>query len=357
MKILRVGDPHAKVGSLDEMKALVLFVVEQAKLHNVDRIEVLGDLFNTHNVIRLEVIEFWTWALDLLAATCETVVLVGNHDQSGDYNSTFSALSVFALMNKKNLIIVEKPTQMGVFGYVPYTHSSVEFIASANVLADGGVKVLICHQTIEGSKYESGIYAPDGIPAAEWSERFIHVISGHIHSEQSFGNIIYPGTARWDTVTDANRRKGVWLYTHGSGEVGTRVLHGDEDRSGRSSNLSTPAQVGGSQDGVIQTALFISTEQVCSPIKSLEWREGDPCPTGWSEYERVTIELIGSSIWVAGEKEKLKGKCSIKTKITDKQKGIIRKTGDSFEHFMKELFTSSLNKGDLLKYAKEIGIV
>jgi DNA repair exonuclease SbcCD nuclease subunit len=345
VKILRVGDPHAKVGSLDEMKALVLFVVEQAKLHSVDRIEILGDLFHTHNVIRLEVIEFWTWALDLLAATCETVVLVGNHDQSGDYNSTFSALSVFALMNKKNLIIVEKPTQMGVFGYVPYTHSSAEFIASTNVLADQGVKVLVCHQTIEGSKYESGIYAPDGIPAAEWSERFVHVISGHIHSEQSFGNIIYPGTARWDTVTDANRRKGIWLYEHSEGILGSkndRGLLGDS---------------AGKETGTIGRSTFISTEQVCSSIKSLEWREGDPCPTGWSDHERVTIELIGSSVWVAGEKEKLKGKCSIKTKITDKQRGIIRKTGDSFEHFMKELFTSNMNKGDLLKYAKEIGIV
>ena len=317
------------------MKNLILFVVEQAIFHKVDRIEILGDLFHTHNVIRLEVIEFWTWALDLLAQTCETVVLVGNHDQSGDYNSNFSALTVFGLMNKKNLIIIEKPTLLGVFGYVPYIHDPNTFIGVSRQLAESGANVLVCHQTIEGSKYESGIYAPDGIPAAEWSERFIHVISGHIHSEQSFGNIIYPGTARWDTVTDANKRKGIWLFVHGEDAEGS-----DPKNRGR-----------------IQSSSFIPTEKVCSPIKSFEWREGDACPTGWSETERVTIELIGSSIWVASEKEKLKGKCSIKTKITDKQRGVIRKTGDSFEHFMKELFTSSLDKQNLLKYAKEIGIV
>jgi DNA repair exonuclease SbcCD nuclease subunit len=327
LKILRVGDPHAKVGCLEEMKQLILFIVEQAKLHSVDRIEVLGDLFHTHNVIRLEVIEFWVWALDLLSNTCETVVLVGNHDQSGDYNSDFSALTVFSLMQKPNLKIIEKPTQLGVFGYVPYTHDSASFINAARTLQSNGCTVLICHQTIEGSQYESGIYAPDGIPSAEWADSFLHVISGHIHSEQAFGNIIYPGTARWDSVTDANRRKGIWRYIH------------------------DPVT------GAIQSADFISTEKVCSPIRSIEWREGNPEPDKWEPNERVTVELIGSSVWIAGVKDSLKGKCAIKSKITDSAKKVTRKTGNNFEQFIKELFTSNFDKQNLLKYAKEIGIV
>lgn len=327
MKILRVGDPHAKVGSLDEMKALVLFIVAQAKLHGVDRIEVLGDLFHTHNVIRLEVIEFWTWALALLAETCETVVLVGNHDQTGDYASTFSALSVFGLMKWKNLHIIEKPTLLGDFGYVPYTHDIGAFIASVGTLADNGAKVLVCHQTIEGSKYESGIYAPDGIPAAEWSERFVHVISGHIHSEQAFGNIIYPGTARWDSLSDANQRKGIWVYTH------------DHDTAS------------------IRATVFVSTEHVCSPIRCIQWNELGPAPTPWQPGDRVSIELIGSSAWVSMTKEKLKGTCSIKTKVTDKKVSVARKTGSSFENFFKDLFVSNMDKEPLLKYAKEIGVV
>lgn len=327
MLILRVGDPHAKVGVLEEEKALVIFVGEQAKLLGVDRIELLGDLFHTHNVIRLEVLEFWTWALDYLSQICEVVVLVGNHDQTGDYNSTFSALSVFGLMNKKNLVIVEKPTLLGVFGYAPYTHNPDAFIASVGDLATAGARVLVCHQTIEGSKYESGIYAPDGIPPGQWAERFVHVISGHIHSEQAFGNFIYPGTARWDSSVDANRRKGIWCYDHEDG-------------------------------GSIKSATFITTEQVCSPIESIEWREGDPEPELRNkENTRLTIELIGSSVWIAAQKEKLKGKCSLKTKTTDKKASAVRKTGNSFEHFMKDIFPTKHDRVKLMKYAKEIGIV
>lgn len=326
MLVLRVGDPHGKPGNLDEMKSLVLFIGEQAVLLKVDRIELLGDLFHTHNVIRLEVLEFWKWALFYLSDICETIVLVGNHDLSGDYSSSFSVLSLFPLMNKTNLWIIDQPMPIGDFGYVPYTHNPSAFIDSANQLALCGAKVLVCHQTIEGSKYESGIYAPDGIPAGEWSDKFTHVISGHIHSEQAFGNFIYPGTARWDSTTDANRRKGIWLYDHEDG-------------------------------GRITSASFISTDKVCSPIQSIEWKEGDPEPTAWSEAVRMSVELIGSSVWVTTQKERLKGKCSIKTKITDKKVSNVRKTGKDFEDFMKNMFVSTMDREHLLKYAKEIGVV
>lgn len=328
MNILRLGDPHAKVSNLEEMRQLILFVGTIAKEEKVDRIEILGDLFHTHAILRLEVINFWTWALDYLAQICETVVVEGNHDQSGDYSSNFSSLSVFALMNKKNLIVVDKPRTIGVFAYVPYTHDNDKFISIVGSLADSGSKVLICHQTLQGSKYESGIYAPDGIPTEQWAERFIHVISGHIHSEQSFGNIIYPGTARWDTFSDANRRKGIWLYSHGP-------------------------------DGTIQSANFISTENVCSPIKSIEWRETDANSPieQWPTNAKVTVELIGSSAWCATEKRKLQGKCSVKTKITDRSTTQSRKSGDNLENFISNLFVSTMDRTNLLKYAKELGLV
>lgn len=321
-----MGDPHAKVGNLDEMRNLILFVIAIAKEKKVDRIEILGDLFHTHAVLRLEVLDFWVWALNELNEVCETVVLRGNHDMSGDFHSDTSSLGVFSLMNKKNLKIIEKPTLIGVFGYVPYLHDSSEFIRAATDLSNAGAKVLVCHQTFQGSKYESGIYAPDGIPTDAWSLCFSHVISGHIHSEQSFGNFIYPGTARWDTVTDANRRKGIWLYSH------------------------SPIT------GTIDQASFISTENICSPIKSLEYREGEEVPA-WGPNDRVSVELIGSSAWIAGEKEKLKGKCSVKTTFTDTKKTEIRNAGKGLEDFLKNVFVSTMDRDHLIKIAREYGLL
>lgn len=327
MKVLRVGDPHAKVSNLDEMKNLILFVAQMAKEHKIQRIEILGDLMHTHAVLRLEVVAFWIWALDELRQVCQTVAIYGNHDVNGDYNFNTSSLHVFKLMNKENLIIIEEPTLLGVIGYVPYHHDMPSFTNAAGRLSSEGAKVLVCHQTIQGSKYDNGMYAPDGIPTGEWSEKFTHVISGHIHAEQSFGNIIYPGTARWDTIADANSRKGVWIYEH-------------DDTNGQ-----------------IINSTFLSTENVCSPIKCIEWKEGEPQPEPWNENARVAVELIGSSAWIAQEKTKLKGKCTIKTKIVDKQKPKERSTGSNLEHFISNLFSSTMDRKELLAYAKEIGIV
>lgn len=324
VKILRIGDPHAKVNNLGEMRDLVSFALETAKANGVNRIELLGDLYHTHAVLRLEVQEFWTWTLNLLSDSFETVVLVGNHDMSGNYSSKFSALSVFSLLEKRNLKIIEKPTILGAIGYIPYMHDNGEFIATANELADLEAKVLVVHQTLQGSKYENGFYAADGADASKISEKITNIISGHIHSKQEFGRIDYPGTARWDSVSDANQEKGIWIYTH-------------DDSNG---------QVLGKQ--------FISTENVCSPLHQLTFREGEVEPV--IPRGRVTLELVGSSEWVGKQKQKFKGKVGLKSKITDSKKLENRKAGTSFADFTTNIFVSTMDKEHLLKLAKEMGI-
>lgn len=332
MKILRIGDPHAKINNLAEMKSLFDFVLNTAEFYKVDRIEILGDLFHTHAVLRLEVQEFWMKTLNMLSEQFyyDTVVLVGNHDMSGNYNSTFSALSLFAIDigdDPVRLSVIESPQRNGIFGYMPYIHDQQTFINEANKLADQGAKVLVCHQTLQGSRYESGFYAADGVPTGDWAARFTHIISGHIHSEQTFENVIYPGTARWDGVVDANIRKGIWIYEH------------DDDT------------------GQIVKSDFYSTENVCSPLRSIAWKEGDPAPTPWADNERVTLELVGSSEWVNKQKQSFKGKASFKTKITDSKKLESRKSGKSFAEFLNGIFVTSMNKEELEKKAREWHLV
>src|SRR5581483_9288 len=246
MKILRVGDPHVKVNNIKESEKLLKFIVWLAVEHKVDRIEILGDLFHTHSIIRLEVLRFWEEALIELANVCEVVVLVGNHDQTGDYSSSASALDVFQWIedSKKNLKIVNIPTINGQFLYVPYIHDSARFVDVVNSLS-GLAKVLVCHQTFKGSKYESGMYTPDGIDVSLLSPQFIHVISGHIHSRQEFGRVKYPGTPRWDTTADANQPKGLTIYVHSD------------------------------STGEIISEEYISTEGVCSPILQFSVGEGE----------------------------------------------------------------------------------
>lgn len=325
MNILRVGDPHAKPNNLVEMAKLMGFVLEIAQTRNVDRIELLGDLFHTHAVIRLEVMEFWYEWLKILSFNKELIVIVGNHDMSGDYNSKSHAMSVLTMINDDHhqCLIVDYPMQLGVFAYVPYIHDNQRFIDLANGLADSGAKILVSHQTFTGSKFESGIYAPDGIDSD--ALRYDTIISGHIHGRQRFGKVIYPGTARWDTNSDANENKGIWLATH-------------DDLTGK-----------------ILEEEFIDTSHVCEPIYSIEWMEGTKQPT--IPAGRITVELIGTSAWITQQKAHLKGKVGLKSTITDKAKPKTRQAGTNLYDFVNALFITSMDRQELLAYMKEWELV
>ena len=328
MNILYIGDPHIKPSNMKEARQLFTFIKEIILELKPDRVVLLGDLFHTHAVLRLEVLEFWDQWLNELSQICELVVLVGNHDMTGDYNSDSHALSVFKRLESKNLTIVDKPTLRGVHGYLPYIHDKERFIAMANGLASSAAKILVCHQSFSTSKFESGTYDPEGIDPSPIN--FDTIISGHIHANQECladgKQIIHPGTAWWMTESDANQEKGIWLYEH-------------DDST-----------------GAIITKRMIGTKHVVTKIVSIKWEEGKPLPAIEADV-KTTIELIGSAAWVANHKKELKGNYSLKTQITDRVDKSIRNPGKNFHDFVSNVFVTSVDRTALLKYMKEHSIV
>lgn len=326
MRILRVGDPHIRPQNISEAERLMEFVLKIIQGGKVDRLEIMGDLFHTHAVIRLEVLEFWDKWLQAFRDAVETVVLVGNHDMSGDYHSGSHALSVFKRLQNERLKIVDAPTAIGIFGYVPYIHGEPAFKDAVRAMADSGAKVLCCHQTFAGSKYDNGFYAKDGINPDDLP--FDTIISGHIHKEQIFANgkVDYPGTPKWDTASDANEKKGVWLYEH-------------DDTTGK-----------------VISRDMISTEKVCTPILAFTWLEGEEMPV-IPDNAKASIELVGSGDWVSTKKKALKGKASVKTKITDRARRVERKPSNSLENFLMTTYATNMDRQVLLDYAKELKIV
>ena len=328
MKILRIGDPHVKPSNINESDDLMIFVNDMILKHKPDRVELLGDLFHTHSILRLEVIDFWNAWLDTLSEASELFVLTGNHDQSGDYSLGSSALTVFQRIKKKKLQIVENAVHKGIFAYIAYHHDHEEFIAKANGMANDGARVLVCHQTFNGSKYESGMYAPGGIDPALLNYKTI--ISGHIHSTQYIKNgdqtVYYPGTPKWDTLSDANESKGIWLYEHDD------------------------------QTGAVISETCISTNEVCMPIFKLAWEENGKKPD-LPERGKIYIDLVGSSQWVIENTALLKGKAHIQSKITDKVKQEIRDPGKDFLDFLTNIFDEEPNRLKNVEYARELKIV
>ena len=319
MKILRVGDPHVTVNNMRESFSLMCFVLETAKENKVDRVELLGDLFHTHAVLRLEVIKFWDTVFKKFDNEgIKVIALAGNHDMKGDYNSKATALDVF--VNKyHNITIANHPLESDGFLYIPYQHSQEDFEEYCKL---SKAHTLVCHQTFDGAQNDNGTNARDGFGVKDL--QFKHIISGHLHKTQSTGKVFYPGTAKWDTLSDANKDKGIFLFDH--------------------------------KDNGDFTFEFISTETVCIPIKVYELFEGDPVPE-INEKSKIYVTLTGKYSWISRVKKELPAHVKVKPIPTDR---IIKAVSDiqdlNIQDYLDKYFVLSedVNKEQILSILEEL---
>ncbi len=219
-RILVVGDPHAVLEELDECRRLFEYVEKVAAEQKVTEIVILGDLNNTHNVVRVEVMNFWLKTLRRLGKVAFTKALVGNHDYAGE-GSEHHSLAIYDGDGYGNdempgVEIVDRPVWEFERLYLPYYPVSKhdEFVKTCNdpktpfVPSHGNL--LFCHQAFVGSKLDNGFFAPDAVDPNLLPQKL--VISGHIHSPQRVGKVIYVGSPRWRTMDDANKDRSIRLF-------------------------------------------------------------------------------------------------------------------------------------------------
>lgn len=344
MKILRMGDPHVTASNLEESDRLMEFAVKTAYEKKVDRFEILGDLFDTHAVVRAEVLAFWTKWFKILGGFesdtyIQTVVLVGNHDQKGNKESEgdihalvpFKNFTTARHGNKENLKIIDHPTLLPdnkgkYIAYIPHISGAENFLQSARNLkacdTNNKASHVVCHQTFLGATYENGIFAEDGIDINEVP--FDHIISGHIHKTQiikkkTVGECFYPGTARYMKSTDANTKKGIYIF---------------EDEK------------------VIE---FVSTEGVVTPMYTITLNEPEEVPE-LNPRAKTVLELHGSSQWISKIKKAYKNKASIRSFPTDRKASkvdaskleTVEDYADGFQ------FSPTVTKVDVMDYLRSL---
>lgn len=330
MKILRIGDPHVMVSNIKESVKLIDFAIKTAQERGVNTIEILGDLFHTHAVMRVEVVDFWQRMFDRFEEEGLKIrVLIGNHDQPGsrEKEQLMNALNIFDTKDNSvhsHRIIINKPMVVDGIAYIPHMSDKEAFLrASKELYEQGATKLLIAHQTFTGAQYDNGFYAEDGIDPALASQEAI--ISGHIHANQQIGKCDYLGTAKWDNMSDANKDKGIWIYTHA------------EDRS-------------------VVSKEFISTSEVLTPIYKHTIIEGEEEKKLY-ENARNYVELVGKSAWITKMKKKYKGKAQIKARPTDRRIAKIDKFDQiSIYDYLKQSFSliDGVKVKDVVGYLESI---
>jgi hypothetical protein len=207
-------------------------------------------------------LDFWKRNLEALAAMGQkSILLVGNHDMPHDAGLKMHGLAYASDM----CTVVATPTTIDGIKFLPWMPTHEEFVAGA-----GTSNVVICHAEFQGSKYDSGMFAPNGIDPESFPAHTI--ISGHIHKPASFGKVWHPGAPRWRTASDANTDRAIWLIEVGS-ELG------------------------------ITSKTEIYTRGFCKALYHIEDIEGVDHPTPEIvQPARVTVNVRGSAEYVNARK-------------------------------------------------------
>lgn len=304
MKAIYIGDPHVQPSNLEDSSKVLRKALDLQEKEKADMLIIGGDLFHTHAVLRLEVVDFWIkWGSILKQPFKDVYAIVGNHDMPGDKQRE-GVLSALSVLHSCGIKVVDKPTanlSYGV-GFLPYISDNEKFYESANHLRTllPRESVLFCHQTFDGATYDNGFYAPGGLDLNRVD--FKSVVSGHIHKAQKFGKVIYPGTPKWDSLSDANEDKGIWVFETMDGEI----LNGN----------------------------FHTTSDVIEPIRShtiTPETEGNLDSILYGS--RTILELVGPSSWIGKISKKLKAKCRVVARPTDTRAEKKTGTGNAMSIF------------------------
>jgi len=203
MKVLFIGDIHLKISNMAVAKTFLEWIYSVQLEFEPDIVINLGDTFDTHAVVRSELLGEFKKHIELATQHCEYIYVLGNHDYFKPNDNTYHALQVFS-GHYKNLTVVDSIVDREDLGitFVPYQPKESKFPTKT-------LPICIAHQTFVGCDF--GGYKPEyGIDPDKISADII--ISGHIHKKQSFGKVFYPGTPYSQNLKDINQVKGVHIF-------------------------------------------------------------------------------------------------------------------------------------------------
>jgi len=330
MRVLFIGDPHLKINRFDLacnfLKWLNRLIIEQKP----DLVVNLGDTFDTHAVLRSEVLNEFIKHVDVvLGLGIPYVYLLGNHDMYKPNDPKYHAMLPFK-GKIHNFHIIDEIQDFQGMTFVPYQYYGYNFPKKT-------LPVVVAHQTFIGADY-GPIRATEGVDANGITGCDV-IISGHIHTKSVLGSVIYVGSPFSQSASDVDQIKGITIFDSDTYKTTfspcpmpmwrrfTFVVDG-QGQSIEVLSRELANAVSGSQDHWV-IELEGPKAEIVSYLGSKEYREA-----------------------IAGVDVK------VKTKFTDNEKKKISIEARSMEHIVSEyivkVYNGSIDKEELSNKAREI---
>lgn len=217
MKIVAIGDPHI-TNNFDDFDKVLSKALEQSP----DLIVILGDLFHTHSTIKADVLHYWVKTIKELSRRVKVAILRGNHDAPHD-RSSYNKMGPVKFLSEiewgPNVIVANEPIAFNMSNanllLLPFFYEEEDLNKAVESLdLQSSVDYVFCHQTFDGGKYDNGFYAPDAFSGDFLKSKLSNeglIISGHLHSRQELGKVIYVGSPLWLSRSDTDSDKFILL--------------------------------------------------------------------------------------------------------------------------------------------------
>lgn len=195
-KIITIGDPHIQTNNIHEINLFQEKILDLIKSESPDLIVVLGDVLHTHEKLHTLALNRAYELIRSLRDITRTIVLVGNHDAINNQIFLTEDHWMNGMKEWENVVIVDRVVVIthdnNKFFFCPYVPNG-RFIEALDTCDDDWktAKCIFAHQEFRGCKMGAIISESGDL----WKDEYPPVISGHIHSKQTIGNVYYTGSA------------------------------------------------------------------------------------------------------------------------------------------------------------------
>jgi len=196
MRVLVIGDPHFQKKMLPEMELACADILEICRTERPDFCVCLGDTLDTHEKIHLQCLDSAVDFFKSIALICPLYVLIGNHDRMNNQDFLTKVHPFECLETYPGIVIIWDTLRLTIGGYdlifVPYVPNGrfLEALERVEFSSKPEPHLIFAHQEFKGCRMGPICSEKGDI----WSKQSCPIVSGHIHDEQSLGNIFYAGT-------------------------------------------------------------------------------------------------------------------------------------------------------------------
>jgi len=326
-RVLLIGDPHLKINRFDLATSFLEWLDKVIEEQKPDLVVNLGDTFDTHAVLRSEVLnEFMRHVYGVLRRGIPYVYLVGNHDMYKPNDPKYHAMLPFK-ERIKDFHVVDEVRDLFGMTFVPYQHDGSKFPRKT-------LPIVVAHQTFIGADY-GPIRATEGVDATSIEGPDI-IVSGHIHTKSVLGSVLYVGSPFSQSAADVDQVKGITILETDTYDqsfiecplpMWRRLIYRfDQQHNAEDLERELIERVSSSKDHWVLELEGPQAELV-----------------GFLGCKRYADVVAGVDI-------------KVKTKFTDKEKKKISIEAKSMEHILSEyvakVYDGSVDREELMKHTK-----